>query len=334
MACPCGISLAAPTALLVGSGLAAKFGILARGGGEAFQEMAQLDLVVFDKTGTLTEGGPRVTDVEIPSFSSWARSVILGIARELESVSTHPLANAIQEFCRNAVQQIGSHLEETPGRGVKAVFPGLQCTAILGNERWMEEHGVVLSKESLTRVENWKLEGKSIVLMAVKGEDGAAFSETAAFAITDSVRPEASSVISALHGHGIHTWLLSGDNYTTASTVATSVGIPAGNVIAGVLPQEKVSLNLEGMISVMTWTIQAQCIEKLQRDGRKRSVQSKWPWSRSKSACGRTIVAMVGDGINDAPVQFSQFGTATRSHIHSLPGIGWGRCRHRDWIWQ
>jgi len=290
--------------LLVGSGLAAKFGILARGGGEAFQEMAELDLVVFDKTGTLTEGGPRVTDVEIPS-SSWPRSVILGIARELESVSTHPLANAIQEFCRDATQQTGSHLEETPGRGVKAVFPRLQCTAVLGNERWMEEHGVVLSKESSTHVENWKLEGKSIVLMAVKREDDVAFSEIAAFAITDSVRLEAPAVISALHRHGIHTWLLSGDNYTTAATVAASVGISASNVIAGVLPHEKVRLDLEGVISVITWTFQAQCIEKLQKDGRKRLVQSKWPWLRSKRPRGRTIVAMVGDGINDAPVRFS-----------------------------
>jgi len=244
VACPCGIGLAAPTAWLVGSGLAAKFGILARGGGEAFQEMSQLDIVVFDKTGTLTEGGPRVTDVEMPS-SSWPPSVILGIARELESISTHPLANAIQEYCRDAIQQTGSHLEETTGRGVKAVFPGLQCTAILGNERWMEEHGVVLSKENLTHVQNWKLEGKSIVLMAVKKEDDVAFSATSAFAITDAIRPEAPSVISALHRRGIHTWLLSGDNYTTATTVATSIGIPASNVIAGVLPQEKVSLDLK-----------------------------------------------------------------------------------------
>src|ERR1700735_515871 len=80
VACPCGIGLAAPTALLVGSGLAAKHGILARGGGEALQEMAQVDIIVFDKTGTLTEGGePTVSDAEILS-SPLQRKVILGIA--------------------------------------------------------------------------------------------------------------------------------------------------------------------------------------------------------------------------------------------------------------
>ncbi len=100
VACPCGIGLAAPTALLVGSGLAAKFGILVRGGGEAFQEAAQLDIVVFDKTGTLTQGGePRIADAQINGGDAWDANVLLSIAHTLESTSSHPLALAIRHYC-------------------------------------------------------------------------------------------------------------------------------------------------------------------------------------------------------------------------------------------
>ena len=90
VACPCGVGLAAPTALLVGSGLAAKFGILVRGGGEAFQEAAQLDVIVFDKTGTLTQGGePLVTDAELDTSSGqWNKEDMLGVAYELEYTSS------------------------------------------------------------------------------------------------------------------------------------------------------------------------------------------------------------------------------------------------------
>ena len=134
---------------LVGSGLAAKFGILVRGGGEAFQEAAQLDLVVFDKTGTLTEGGdPRVVDAVLPPdvpSTRWTADVVLGVAAELESASTHPLASAVRGFCaeRVATPQTGAALEETAGRGVKARFDALGCFAVIGNEAWMAEHGAV-----------------------------------------------------------------------------------------------------------------------------------------------------------------------------------------------
>jgi Cu+-exporting ATPase len=241
VACPCGIGLAAPTALLVGLGLAAKFGILARGGGEAFQEMSQLDVVVFDKTGTLTEGGePRVSDCELPA-SPWSKNTIFCIAAELESASSHPLAIAIRQYCRDSTNLTGSNFEETPGKGVKASFQDLQCTAIIGNEVWMQEHDAILNAELSKQLEVWKLTAKSVVLLAVKAKEDVAFQIAAIFAVTDLLRPEASEVISRLQVQGISTWMISGDNFTTASAVAMAVGIPAANVIAGVLPHEKVS---------------------------------------------------------------------------------------------
>lgn len=250
VACPCGIGLAAPTALLVGSGLAAKYGILARGGGEAFQEAAQLDIIVFDKTGTLTEGGePRVTNAEIVASennSRWTPEVVLGIASELESASSHPLATAIRLYCedKKATSQIGSTFEETPGRGLKASFDALHCMAIIGNEAWMEAHTCSIDGKTANTLDAWKAEGKSVVLLAIcensESADTALFFIAAIFAVADPLRQEATGVIFRLHSSGVGTWMISGDNEITAKAVARMVGIPETNVIAGVLPHEKV----------------------------------------------------------------------------------------------
>jgi Cu+-exporting ATPase len=246
VACPCGIGLAAPTALLVGSGLAAKFGILARGGGEAFQEMAQLDLLVFDKTGTLTEGGqPQVSDWELLSLKEkWTSDAVLGVTAALESTSSHPLATAIRHFCevQGYMSLTASTPEETAGRGLKADFDALHSTAIIGNEAWIEEHGVTIAGNISDRLDGWKSDGKSVVLLATKDdtEPEASFNLVAIFAVMDLLRPEAKGVVSSLQDRGISTWMISGDNVKTAEAVARAVGIPKTNVIAGVLPHEKV----------------------------------------------------------------------------------------------
>ncbi|KZT72475.1 heavy metal translocatin [Daedalea quercina L-15889] len=292
VACPCGIGLAAPTALLVGSGLAAKHGILARGGGEAFQEAARLDIVVFDKTGTLTEGGePKVTDVEIvaqPEGSKWTRDVVLGIAAELESASSHPLATAIRQYCLDnaASSQSGSAFDETPGRGLKAEFGSLKCVAVIGNEAWMKENGCSIDGRLANQLDAWKSEGKSVVLLAIRDESAAtpAFAVVGLFAIADPLRPEAKSVIGHLHDQGIGTWMISGDNETTARAVAKMVGIPETNVIAGVLPHEK-----------------ADKIRWLQQVGVKKPQPSIRRLLGKQGLNERCVVAMVGDGINDAP---------------------------------
>ncbi|KAG6379412.1 heavy metal translocatin [Boletus reticuloceps] len=284
VACPCGIALAAPTALLVGSGLAAKHGILARGGGEAFQEMAQVDTVVFDKTGTLTSGGqPQVSNFEVTSGSTWTSQSILGIAAELESASSHPLGTAVKQYAtkHEAAHLSATGFDEVAGRGVKAYFDALGRTALIGNENWMREHGVILDSETTSRLAEWTTEAKSIALVAISDDD--TFSVVATFAVTDSLRPEAPDVIRILREKGIETWMISGDHEQTAKAVAKMVGIPETNVLAGVLPHQK-----------------AEKIEWLQANGVKRR-GSRWQRLSEKKMNKRCIVAMVGDGINDAP---------------------------------
>ncbi|KAH8113464.1 heavy metal translocatin [Phellopilus nigrolimitatus] len=291
VACPCGVGLAAPTALLVGSGLAAKHGILVRGGGEAFQEAAQLDAIVFDKTGTLTEGGePRVTGVDVQTAGTpWSRDAVLSIAHALESASSHPLAVAVRNYCEaqegvRLSATSASAVEETAGRGLKGSFVAPKCDAIIGNEQWMVEHGATLSAAQETQLEQWKVEGKSVVSVALTDVSGKYFI-AAIFATSDQLRAEASDVVYALQAQGLGTWMISGDNPTTAKAVAKSVGIPETNVIAGVLPQQK-----------------AEKIQWIQRVGVKREL-SKWKRLLRIKRLNeqRCIVAMVGDGINDAP---------------------------------
>ena len=288
VACPCGIGLAAPTALLVGSGLAAKYGILARGGGEAFQEMAQVDIVAFDKTGTLSEGGqPQVSDFEMTSGTAWTCQTILGIAAELESASSHPLGLAIKQYAakHEAAQLNATGFDEVAGRGVKANFEVLACTALIGNEAWLSEHGVILDSQTASTLAKWTTVAKSIALVAISDGSADTYSVVAIFGVTDPLRPEAPSVIRLLRDKGIATWMISGDNEPTAKAVAEMVGIPEMNVLAGVLPHQK-----------------AEKIEWLQTNGVKRPGSR---WQRlfgKKTANERCIVAMVGDGINDAPV--------------------------------
>jgi P-type Cu+ transporter len=318
VACPCGVGLAAPTALLVGSGVAAKFGILVRGGGEAFQEAAQLDAVVFDKTGTLTVGGqPTVTDTgELCDRSPWKREIVLGLAAEIEASSSHPLATAIRSYCElnHAILHTATSVEETPGRGLKAIFKDVECSVAIGNEAWMAEHGADVPAEFADRLESWKLEGKSVVLLAVRQDDIAetSFKILFLFAIADPLRPEAPAVVSHLQSQRLATWMISGDNVVTAKSVAKQVGILESNVIAGVLPHEKVKPRI-----IYRWFPtdviggQADKVRWLQENAPKKP-RSKFRSLFGRRLNNRCVVAMVGDGINDAPVGPKAFSGCSR----------------------
>lgn len=286
IACPCGIGLAGPTALFVGGGIAAQNGILVKGGGEAFQEASMLDCIVFDKTGTLTEGGqPAVTEHKISGNED--EHTVFGIAKGIEENSGHPIASSIVSFCgaRGGTALKTYDVEEVPGKGLKgkvSLGEEKEIMAIIGNEALLEDHAVDMDRAMAESIDGWKAQGMSIALLATSSTGSSPLRLAAAFAISDAIRPEAADVIRALQQRGLSTWLLSGDNQTTANTVGAAVGIAASNVIAGVLPEQK-----------------ADKIKYLQRTLTARKGHGGWLSQRTKNT--RATVAMVGDGINDAP---------------------------------
>jgi heavy metal translocating P-type ATPase len=314
IACPCGIGLAAPTALFVGGGLAAKHGILVKGGGEAFQEASSLDCVVFDKTGTLTQGGaPAVTH---HAFSGTIdHAVVLGLVKALEESSNHPIARALVSFCNTQTIQTPTviDLDEVPGKGLTGTFKvaDLEMSAIVGNEAFMADHKVVVTDAEVELLEACKARGESVGLIAtsiaptppsdIPSTNSGTSSQSLApadqtwelaaiFGIADPLRPEAIQVIKALKQRGIDVWMLSGDNPTTANAVGAQVSIPSSNIIAGVLPDQK-----------------AEKIKYLQRTLTKKPRRSifRIPFllerSNKPGTQKRATIAMVGDGINDAP---------------------------------
>lgn len=299
IACPCGIALAAPTALFVGGGLAARSGILVKGGGEAFQEASGLDCVIFDKTGTLTEGGvPAITEYEfLPGADE---GLVWAMMQGLEENSSHPIAKAVVSFCKSQVKTEvhAEGIEEVVGKGMKGRFTAKSLgketvEIIIGNEALMTDYNIHIPGPLCDILDSWKDQGKSISLVATNlptsnGHIPSLATSTTwnvamALAVSDSLRSEAPYVIEALKRRGIDVWMISGDNSTTATAVGTKVGIPRENIIAGVLPQQK-----------------AEKVQYLQRSLKK--VSSRNASGRaSEYTQRRATVAMVGDGINDSP---------------------------------
>ena len=299
VACPCGIGLAAPTALFVGGGLAAKYGILVRGGGEAFQEAGYLDAIVFDKTGTLTEGDLTASDHQ--TFDTEREDVVWTIVRRLEEQSSHPIARAILKLAttkpETTIQTLS--VEEVPGRGIRGKFATSETTyeAELGSEAWCD----ALSKsvgDKTSALGLWKAQAKSVVVLSIRRSEvpRSSWSVAAIFAVTDPVRPSALPTIKSLQSSGIAVYMLSGDNPTTAKAVAKGLGIPASNVFAGVLPTEKAEK--------IEW-LQNNLLSYPGKSDTQESRRTPWEFLGFKSwhnrSRGPAKVAFVGDGINDAP---------------------------------
>ncbi|KAH6605849.1 copper transporting p-type atpase [Trichoderma cornu-damae] len=277
VACPCGLGLAAPTAIFVGGGLAAKWGILVKGGGEAFEKASRVGCVVFDKTGTLTVGGePQITDSALfpdGPLDGLGERTLLSAMKAAEENSSHPIAKAIVAFCKTGAEQEQvalEQVEELPGKGIKASCKKLPFDIAVGNESLMRDLSAPLPANVQGLLEAWKTEAKSVALAAARLRDEGKWSVTAALSISDPIREETPPVLEALQKRGVEVWMLSGDNATTAQAVAQRVGIPAANVLAEVLPSEK---------AAKIRYLQAS----MHRSGR------------------RAVVAMVGDGINDSP---------------------------------
>jgi Cu2+-exporting ATPase len=249
--CPDALGLATPTAIMVGSGLGAKRGVLFKNA-TAIETAARIEVVVMDKTGTLTKGEPEVTDV---IASGIPEEELLRLAAALERESEHPLAQAIVRHAqdRNVPEARVTGFENLPGHGTKARVDG-RAVAV-GNLRLMEREGVGLNGMG-EQQQGLAATGRTAVMVAVDGE------VVGLLALADAPRPTAAAAVAALHDQGIEVVMLTGDNQATAERIASQLGIDT--VIAEVLPGDK-----------------AAKVSELQATGRK--------------------VAMVGDGVNDAP---------------------------------
>lgn len=234
IACPCSLGLATPTALMVGTGVAARAGILIRDA-EALERAHGLDTVVFDKTGTMTAGEPAVTDV-IPNDVS--ERDLLQLAAAAQAGSEHPLARAVLARAR----ALGADGESSPslpledfeshaGMGLTARVGGVRV--VIGNRRLMQKHGVRIEGGELqaTRLEE---QGRTVMWVAALDPRPAWLG---LIGMADPVKPEAAAAVRHLQDIGIETVLLTGDNERTAAAVAAQLGIR--RVLAGVLPEEK-----------------------------------------------------------------------------------------------
>ena len=251
IACPCALGLATPTAVMMGTGLAAKQGILIKSS-QALEMAQKISMIVFDKTGTLTRGEPVVTDIiEINN----KKEQILQTVGSLEKNSEHPLAQAIvQEAEKQKIKLFEvQEFEAIPGQGVEAYLDKQKI--FLGTRKLIKRHQIKpdFIEEQMARLEK---QGKTAMIL---GRDQEVMG---IIAVADTLKEYSKQAIEILHKLGKETAMITGDNERTARAIAEQLGIDY--VLAGVLPQEK-----------------AKEIKRLQSQGKK--------------------VAMVGDGINDAP---------------------------------
>jgi P-type Cu+ transporter len=252
IACPCALGLATPVSIMAGSGRAAEWGILFKGG-EHLEKAQQITMVLFDKTGTITHGKPELTDIII--FHPEERENVLRQAGSAEKNSEHPLAQAIV----NGIEKEGVTLQDPdsfealPGHGVKAVLDGQEV--LLGTRRLMAQNGIQTDsiEEELVRLEK---QGKTAVIIATDQKCAGIL------AVADTVKETSRTAIQKLKQMGLKVGMITGDNERTARAIAKQVGIE--DVFAEVLPEGK-----------------AEVVHLWQKRGEK--------------------VAMVGDGINDAP---------------------------------
>ncbi|MGG0846328.1 heavy metal translocating P-type ATPase [Peribacillus simplex] len=252
IACPCALGLATPTSIMAGSGRAAEFGILFKGG-EHLETTHHIDTVILDKTGTVTNGTPVLTDVLIEN--GMVEEQFLSLIGAAEKQSEHPLAQSIVQGIqeRRIALAAVEEFEAIPGYGVRAVVN--QKVLFVGTRKLMKQNNVDITK-ALTAIVELEEQGKTAMLASIEGE------YAGLIAVADTIKDTSLTAIKRLKAMDIQVIMITGDNQRTANAIGHQVGID--QVIAEVLPEGK-----------------AEEVKKLQAAGKR--------------------VAMVGDGINDAP---------------------------------
>ena len=252
IACPCALGIVTPAALMMGSGKAAEYGILFKGG-EYLEIASKVNTVVFDKTGTLTEGRPSLTDIY--DISNIGEKELIRLAGIAESGSEHPLGQAIT---RKAKEEIlvpnPDSFEAISGQGIRAMYEG--HVIVVGNRRLINDNGITIPEIVDAKLKDFENMGKTAVLVAIDSK------LAGILGLADTVKKNAREAIEELKSMGKEIIMLTGDNERTAKFIGESLGID--RIIAHVMPQQK-----------------QEVILKLKSEGK--------------------IVAMVGDGINDAP---------------------------------
>ncbi len=252
IACPCALGLATPTAIMAGTGVAAKNGILIKDA-DALESAHAVEAVAFDKTGTLTVGKPAMVAFEAHDAD---RDSMLALAAAVQAGSEHPLAKAVVDAANGMQTVRATNVKAVAGRGVHATVNGRRLA--LGSDRWMGELGVNLTP-LLAKAAALQANGLTVSWLADVTETPALL---AAMGFGDQARPEAAEAVRQLHARGVRTVMVTGDNAAAAAAMARSLGIE--DVRSQVLPEDK-----------------ANVIAELRGRGHR--------------------VAMVGDGVNDAP---------------------------------
>lgn len=252
IACPCALGLATPMSIMVGVGAGAQAGVLIKDA-EALERLEKVDTLVVDKTGTLTEGKPAVTRI-VPA-SGFSQSEVLRLAASVERASEHPLAQAIVSAAEAQSLALApvTDFDSPTGRGALGVVDGQ--TIVLGNASFLAEHGVETS-ELTEQAEKLRQDGATAIFMGVGRKPAAVF------AIADPVKESTPSALQQLAQQRVRVVMLTGDNWTTARSVARRLGIE--DLEAEVLPEQKSAV-----------------VTRYREQGR--------------------VVAMAGDGVNDAP---------------------------------
>ncbi|MBK6680494.1 MAG: copper-translocating P-type ATPase [Ignavibacteriales bacterium] len=248
IACPCALGLATPTAIMVGIGKGAESGILIKDA-ESLETARKVNAIVLDKTGTITEGKPEVVN-SIWNDNNQSTS---GILKAIELKSEHPLADAVAAYIESSDDVDVTGFQSLTGRGVKAVFNGEEW--FVGNLKLMLENNIPVPEDIQLVIPDWQAHANTVIYFA------SSKSVLAAIAIADKIKPSSIEAVKTLQESGIEVYMLTGDNSTTAKSIAEEAGIH--HYKADVLPAEK-----------------ADFVKSLQAEGK--------------------IVAMVGDGINDS----------------------------------
>ena len=245
ISCPCALGLATPTAIMVGTGKGAQFGILVKSA-ESLETAHQIDTVVLDKTGTITEGKPSVTDI---APNGVTENELLITAASIEYLSEHPLARAIVEKADGMILKTAENFTQIAGQGVTGTIDGKKVLA--GNYKMMTENGIAVDEDT-----RFAKDGKTALYFAADNKF------IGIIAVADTIKATSKQAIEDMREMGLDVIMLTGDNKVTAETIKNQLSLT--NAIAQVLPSDK-----------------EEEVRKLQNGGHK--------------------VAMVGDGINDAP---------------------------------